>query len=197
MVSAAFEGMRMLDRQRLVHLALQAELASGAIHSLQLRTWTPEQWRARAARGYLAWVDDRLRAAVPAVEHLDIKDCTNGHAIEGFLDGSGRALDPNGLELELTVVSQAFRDMRPLARQRLVSEALGPELVSGKIHALPRMKAWTPEQWQAKRAAAPAGESESAAAPEEKKDDGSQQSKRRRDDAGEMSCACAELTANL
>merc|ERR1719436_1535958 len=141
----------MLERQRLVHVTLQAELASGAIHSLQLRTWTPAEWRTRAARAHLAWVDDRLRAAVPGVERLEIKDCTNGHAIEGFLDGSRRALDPNGLELELTVVSKVFQGMRPLERQRLVSGALGPELLSGAVHALPRMKAWTPEQWDMKK----------------------------------------------
>eukprot|EP00928_Gymnodinium_smaydae_P007671 TRINITY_DN12748_c0_g1_i2.p1 TRINITY_DN12748_c0_g1~~TRINITY_DN12748_c0_g1_i2.p1 ORF type:complete len:254 (+),score=70.88 TRINITY_DN12748_c0_g1_i2:55-762(+) len=151
-VSPAFEGMRPVDRQRLVHSALSEELASGALHSLpELLTLTPAQRQRRAATARLGWVGDRIRAAVPGVQHLEIKDVTNGHAIEGFYDGSNRALDPNGLELELLVVSDAFLDLKPLARQRLVQEALGPEVISGKIHALPRMKTKTPAQWLAEQ----------------------------------------------
>mmetsp|Transcript_12610 Transcript_12610/g.36803 ORF Transcript_12610/g.36803 Transcript_12610/m.36803 type:complete len:231 (+) Transcript_12610:79-771(+) len=152
-VSSSFEGLRPLMRQRLVHVGLHEELTSGAIHSLpDLQTLTPAQWRARKTRARLAWVEERLRSAIPALEHLEIVDVTNGHAIVGFHDGSRRALDPDGLELQLLVVSPSFDGMRLLERQRLVSEALGPELVSGAIHALPRMKAWTPAQWCAARA---------------------------------------------
>lgn len=147
-VSSSFEGVRPLQRQRLVHIALESELASGAVHSLpDLRALTPTQWRQSICAARTRWVEERLRAAIPDLEHLRILDVTNGHAVVGFTDGSKRALDPNGLELELTVVSPSFRGLRLLQRQRLVNEALGPELVSGAIHALPRLKTWTPEQW--------------------------------------------------
>jgi len=147
-VSPSFEGVRPLQRQRLVHAALREELASGAVHSLpELRALTPPQWRQGLRAARTKWVEERLRAWVPRLQHLRILDVTNGHAEVGFADGSRRALDPHGLELELTVVSPAFEGMRLLERQRLVSEALGPELVSGAIHALPRLKTWTPEQW--------------------------------------------------
>merc|ERR1712232_673776 len=79
-VSDTFEGMRPLDRQRLVFQALQAELDSGAIHSLaQLQTITTAQWRERAKHGHLAWVDERIRGAIAGIDHLDIRDVTNGH----------------------------------------------------------------------------------------------------------------------
>ena len=43
-ISAVFEGMPLVDRQRLVTGALAAELESGVIHSLPaLRAWTPAQ----------------------------------------------------------------------------------------------------------------------------------------------------------
>jgi len=151
-VSDAFENYRPLDRQRLVFTALQVELSSGAIHSLQqLQTLTLAQWQLRRRKRHLAWVEERLREAVP-IEHLEITDVTNGHAVEGFFDGSKRALDPTGLELQINVVSPAFEGRKLLDRQRLVADALEPELLSGKIHALPRMKAWTIAQWHAARA---------------------------------------------
>jgi len=150
-VSGAFEGMRLLQRQRLVHTALQTELASGAVHSLpDLQALTPAQWLTKAVAAHLRWVDERLRGAIPNLSHLEIRDVTNGHAVVGFADGSRRALDPKGLELELTVVSTAFEGLRLLERHRMVGDALAPELTSGAVHALPRLKTWTPQQWQAK-----------------------------------------------
>lgn len=157
-VSTVFDGMPILQRHRLVHVALQAELESGAIHSLpDLQTLAPEQWILKHAAARVSWVEPRLRAAIPCIEHLDILDVTNGHAVLGFKDGSKRALDPKGLELELTVVSSSFEGLKPLARQRLVSEALGAELLSGAVHALPRMKTLTPAQWQLRSSELSAG----------------------------------------
>merc|ERR1712050_361406 len=103
---------------------------------------TPAQWCASG----LKWVDERLRTAIPDLEHLEIVDVTNGHAVVGFSDGSRRALDPNGLELQLLLVSATFNNLRTIERHRMVSDALGPELVSGAIHALPRLKTLTPDQ---------------------------------------------------
>lgn len=149
-VSPAFEGLKALDRQRLVHAALREELESGAIHALpELATLTPEQWRRREARRRIERFAASIRQAVPGVEHLDLVDLTDGHAVQGFYDGSRRSLDPRGLELKVTVVSPAFEGLRPLARQRLVQDALGPEILSGAIHALPHLRTWTPSQWRA------------------------------------------------
>jgi len=157
-VSSSFDGVRMLQRQRLVHVALQSELASGAIHSLpDLQTLTPEQWTTKRSAAHLKWVDERLRAAIPNVEHLDIVDSTDGHAAVGFEDGSKRALDPNGVELQLTVVSAFFDGMKLIERQMLVSDALGPELLSGAIHSLPQLRTLTPKQWSARVAGAKGG----------------------------------------
>jgi BolA protein len=47
-VSPAFEGKGLVERQRLVYAALD-ELMQREIHALALQTLTPEQWRARAA----------------------------------------------------------------------------------------------------------------------------------------------------
>jgi len=163
-VSTSFEGVRPLQRQRLVHIALEAELASGAVHALpDLRAMTPAQWQESVRNARTRWVEDRLRSAIPQLQHLRIRDVTNGHAEVGFADGSKRALDPRGLELELTLVSPDFGGMRLLERQRLVSEALGPELVSGAVHALPRLKTWTPEQWAERAAEEPLGGGRTAA----------------------------------
>lgn len=148
-VSECFHGLRPVDQQRLVHRALQAELASGAIHALpELKTLTPEQKQRREAARCIKEYEHKLRSVIPVVEYLEIFNLSDGHTVQGFYDGSRRALDPFGLELELTVVSAAFEGKRPLVRQQLVHEALGPEIMSGKIHALPWLKTWTPQQYR-------------------------------------------------
>ena len=43
-VSARFEGLAALARQRLVYAALAAEM-QGEIHALSMRTQTPAEWR--------------------------------------------------------------------------------------------------------------------------------------------------------
>eukprot|EP00405_Crypthecodinium_cohnii_P011198 CAMPEP_0206433100 /NCGR_PEP_ID=MMETSP0324_2-20121206/8331_1 /ASSEMBLY_ACC=CAM_ASM_000836 /TAXON_ID=2866 /ORGANISM="Crypthecodinium cohnii, Strain Seligo" /LENGTH=266 /DNA_ID=CAMNT_0053899299 /DNA_START=76 /DNA_END=876 /DNA_ORIENTATION=+ len=144
-VSETFENMRSTDRQRMVQRALENELASGAIHALpDLRTLTPVQWH----RNQIQRFEQRLHEKVGGIERLEIIDLTDGHAVEGYFDGSGRSLDPRGLELQVAVVSSAFEGLRPLARHQLVQDALGPEILSGAIHALPHLKTWTPAQWK-------------------------------------------------
>ncbi len=44
-VSARFEGLSILKQQRLVNEVLQPYFDSGAIHALQLKTYTPQQWQ--------------------------------------------------------------------------------------------------------------------------------------------------------
>ena len=49
-VSATFQGMGLLDRQRMVNDALKEEMNS--IHALQMKTWTPAQYEKK--KGTLA-----------------------------------------------------------------------------------------------------------------------------------------------
>jgi len=149
-VSDTFAGLRLIDRHRLVHRALGKLLASGAVQALpELQTLTCAQWQAHLARGRIASFEAKVRAVVPQVEHLEILDLSDGHALAGFFDGSKRSLDPHGLCLKVTVVSADFEGKRILARQQMVQKALGPEINSGKIHALPNLRALTPVQWLA------------------------------------------------
>jgi stress-induced morphogen len=44
-VSPAFTGRNTLEQHRLVYAPLQDLLASGALHALALKTYSPEQWQ--------------------------------------------------------------------------------------------------------------------------------------------------------
>ncbi|WP_096085249.1 BolA family protein [Agaribacterium haliotis] len=48
-VSPAFEGLNTLKKQQLVYAGLQEAISSGAIHAVQMKTYTPEQWQAHNA----------------------------------------------------------------------------------------------------------------------------------------------------
>lgn len=45
-ISEQFDGLLPVKRQQLVYSALQAEIASGAIHAVHMKTFTPSQWAA-------------------------------------------------------------------------------------------------------------------------------------------------------
>lgn len=47
-VGAAFEGLRPVRKQQLVYGALADEIAGGAIHAVNIRTFTPEEWQAQS-----------------------------------------------------------------------------------------------------------------------------------------------------
>ena len=47
-VTAAFVGMKPLQRHRLVHRSLESLLQADRLHSIKIRTMTPEQWEKRA-----------------------------------------------------------------------------------------------------------------------------------------------------
>jgi acid stress-induced BolA-like protein IbaG/YrbA len=47
-VGAVFEGLRPVKKQQLVYGALAAEIAGGAIHAVNIRTHTPEEWQAQS-----------------------------------------------------------------------------------------------------------------------------------------------------
>ncbi|NIB41866.1 BolA/IbaG family iron-sulfur metabolism protein [Pseudomaricurvus alkylphenolicus] len=43
-VSPAFEGLTPVKKQQLVYGVLSDQIASGAIHAVNMKTYTPEQW---------------------------------------------------------------------------------------------------------------------------------------------------------
>jgi len=46
-VSAQFEGLNAVKKQQLVYACLQEQIASGAIHAVHMKTYTPQEWEAR------------------------------------------------------------------------------------------------------------------------------------------------------
>ena len=46
-VGEIFSGLRPVQRQQLVYGALTEEIASGAIHAVNIATYTAEQWKAK------------------------------------------------------------------------------------------------------------------------------------------------------
>ncbi|MEM6301499.1 MAG: BolA/IbaG family iron-sulfur metabolism protein [Pseudomonadota bacterium] len=49
-VSDLFDGMRAVKKQQTVYSALKESIASGDIHAVNIRTFTPEEWSQRAER---------------------------------------------------------------------------------------------------------------------------------------------------
>ena len=43
-VSAAFAGKSLLQKQRLVMATVKDQIASGELHALSIKTYTPEEW---------------------------------------------------------------------------------------------------------------------------------------------------------
>lgn len=48
-VSPAFEGLNAVKKQQLVYSVLQDAISSGAIHAVQMKTYTPDEWSAHHA----------------------------------------------------------------------------------------------------------------------------------------------------
>ena len=80
----------------------------------------------------------REKLAVLRPVTLDLRDESAQHA------GHAGARPSGGSHWQLTIVSEAFRDKPPVARHRMVYEALG-DLMKRDIHAL-RIEAFPPEQ---------------------------------------------------
>jgi len=47
-IGAVFEGLRPVKKQQLVYAALKDQIADGSIHAVNIRTYTPAEWQARA-----------------------------------------------------------------------------------------------------------------------------------------------------
>jgi acid stress-induced BolA-like protein IbaG/YrbA len=48
-ISGVFEGMRPVKRQQTVYAALNAAIADGSIHAVNIQTFTPDEWEASDA----------------------------------------------------------------------------------------------------------------------------------------------------
>lgn len=84
---------------------------------------------------------ERLRARLQALAPLSIEIVDDSHKHVGHAgarDGRGH--------FSIRVVAECFRGLRPLARHRLVFDAVG-DLLDTDIHAL-SIKALTPEETQ-------------------------------------------------
>ena len=44
-----FEGLRPVKKQQLVYAVLNEHIASGAIHAVNMQTFTPAEWQARSS----------------------------------------------------------------------------------------------------------------------------------------------------
>ena len=81
-------------------------------------------------------IREKLAALQPLA--LDLRDESGQHA------GHAGSRPSGGSHWQLTIVSEAFRGKSPVARHRMVYEALG-DLMKRDIHAL-RIEASAPEQ---------------------------------------------------
>ncbi|MCY4642738.1 MAG: BolA/IbaG family iron-sulfur metabolism protein [Gammaproteobacteria bacterium] len=48
-VSQSFEGMSMVKEHQLVYSTVKPQIASGALHALSIKTFTPSEWERHAA----------------------------------------------------------------------------------------------------------------------------------------------------
>jgi BolA family transcriptional regulator, general stress-responsive regulator len=85
-------------------------------------------------------VEIAIREKLAALQPLsmELRDESDQHI------GHAGARPSGGSHWQLTIVSEAFRGKSPVARHRMVYEALG-DLMKGDIHAL-RIEALAPEQ---------------------------------------------------
>jgi acid stress-induced BolA-like protein IbaG/YrbA len=47
-VGEVFDGLRPVQKQQLVYAALKQQIADGTIHAVNIKTFTPAEWQARA-----------------------------------------------------------------------------------------------------------------------------------------------------
>jgi len=90
----------------------------------------------------LSFIETTLRAAFAPL-HFEIRDDSAKHARHPGAAGGGG-------HFEVVIVTEAFRGLNRVARQRRVFAALG-DTVGNEIHAL-AMKTFTPEEWAERNA---------------------------------------------
>jgi len=47
-IGELFEGLRPVAKQQLVYAALNEKIADGSIHAVNIRTYTPQEWRVKS-----------------------------------------------------------------------------------------------------------------------------------------------------
>jgi monothiol glutaredoxin len=95
-----------------------------------------------------------LKTAVPAKEQgasdaLSVDEVTQ--LVQGGISDAKVMVEGEGCDLTITVVSTQFTDLALVKKQQLVMATLTEPLASGKLHAI-SVKAFTPDEWQAKQA---------------------------------------------
>ena len=48
-VSSEFEGMTMVQEQKMVYATVNEQITSGALHALTIKAYTPEEWQQQGA----------------------------------------------------------------------------------------------------------------------------------------------------
>lgn len=62
------------------------------------------------------------------------------------IPGAEVSVTGDGSHFEAVVISDVFDGLAPIKKQRLVMDAVRPQIASGELHAL-SIKTYTPEQW--------------------------------------------------
>lgn len=65
--------------------------------------------------------------------------------LEAGIKDARAEVSSDGYHVQVTVISPAFENLRPVPRQQLVYRALGEHIASGAIHAV-QMKTLTPAE---------------------------------------------------
>jgi len=90
-------------------------------------------------------------AATPTIAHSEVEAL-----IAGAFPQAEIHIEGQGCDLGITVISGHFAGLTLVKQHQGVMEALNEPLTSGRLHAV-TLKTYTPEQWQARPAAANAG----------------------------------------
>lgn len=70
--------------------------------------------------------------------------------VAAFPEADEVQVQGEGAKFTVTVVSERFEGMRPVAKQQLVYAPLNPHIASGDIHAV-TMRLFTREEWRKAR----------------------------------------------
>lgn len=77
-------------------------------------------------------------------------DEIRGLLLAAFPEADEVQVEGEGAKFTVTVVSERFAGMRPVAKQQLVYAPLNPQIATGAIHAV-TMRLFTREEWRKAR----------------------------------------------
>lgn len=90
-------------------------------------------------------------AATPTIAHSEVEAL-----IASAFPHAEIHIEGQGCDLGITVISEHFAGLTLVKQHQSIMNALNAPLASGRLHAI-TLKTYTPEQWQARPAAANAG----------------------------------------